>query len=353
MNRGLQEKQLNPTRKTILALFVIFSLLLVDAKAAFANDSQAEGQDWDDSATVSVPPASSAVQLDDELADDDFIGAVSRLSLYQKIILLELNLIGHANADGSHAKRLARLEEEVVDIPLRERDPSVPEQIVILLQIAPPSDELIRYLVEDPPVDLASLANEKRLPFVASIYQQLNWIERAVYGKQFRGTKVKRRILKLELDVLNKSTENRNDLSISERVHNLMETVKPSEALLAEEFATPRTNPAPIQVYQQQSGPGVITTGLRKFTTGTTSARRSIGSMLTSPMFWTIVAGGAALFGAYMLSRSDNNQNYFVTERACMGHWNCHRCQNCLSCGHCKTTLQPCGVFLRTRGIGP
>lgn len=326
--------------------------MVVNAKAVCANDYQTEDPDTDDSSVVSVPPATSSVQLDDELADDNFIEAASRLSLYQKIILLELNLIGHANAGGNHAKRLANLEEEVVDIPLREHNPSVPEQIASLLQIAPPSDELIRYLVEDPPANLASLANEKRLPFVASIYQQLNWIERAVYGKQFKGTKVKRRILKLELDVLNKSTENRNDLSIAERVHNLMAVVKPNEALLAEDFSTPGTNVAPTQTYQQNSGPGFITRGFRKFTTGTTSARRSIGSMLTSPMFWTIVAGGAALFGAYMLSRSNNNQNYIFTERECMGHWNCHRCQNCLYCRHCKTTLQPCGVFMRTRGLG-
>lgn len=344
---------MNTTIKTFLILFVSFSLLLVDAKTVFANDYQSEDLDLDDSARVSIPPSTSAVQLDDEVADDEFIEAASRLSLYQKIILLELNLIGHANADGNHAKRLALLEEEVVDIPLREHDPSVPQQIASLLQIAPPSDELIRYLVEDPPADLARLASEKRLPFVASIYQQLNWIERAVFGKQFKGTKIKRRILKLELAVLNKSTENRNDLSIAERVHNLMLAVKPNETLLAQDFATPATNPARTQTYQQKSGPGFITKGFRKFTTGTTSARRSIGSMLTSPMFWTIVAGGAALFGAYMLSRSNNNQNYVETERMCMGHLNCHRCTNCLYCQHCKTTLQPCGVFLRSRSLLP
>lgn len=344
---------MNTTIKTFLILFVSLSLLLVDAKTVFANDSQSDDPDFEDSSTVSIPPPTSAVQLDDELADDEFIEAASRLSLYQKIILLELNLIGHANADGNHAKRLALLEEEVVDIPLREHDPSVPQQIASLLQIAPPSDELIRYLVEDPSANLASLSNEKRLPFVASIYQQLNWIERAVYGKQFKGTKVKRRILKLELAVLNKSTENRNDLSIAERVHNLMVAVKPNEDLLAEDFATPGTNLAPTQTYQQKSGPGFITKGFRKFTTGTTSARRSIGSMLTSPMFWTLVAGGAALFGAYMLSRSNNNQNYAQTERMCMGNLNCHRCTNCLYCQHCKTTLQPCGVFFTTRGLHP
>lgn len=341
------------TKKSFLILFVAFSLLLAEARPVCANDYQTDDEYSDTSESVRIPPPQSAVQLDEELADNEFIEAVSRLSLYQKIILLELNLIGRADAEGSHAKRLRRLEEEVVDIPLREQEPSVPQQIATLLQIAPPSDELIRFLVEDPPADLAKLANEKRLPFVASIFQQLNWMERAVFRKQFKGTKIKRRILALELKVLKTSTENRNDLSIAERVHNLMVAVEPNEALLAEDFATPETNPQPPQTYQQKSGPGFLTRGFRKFTTGTTSGRRSISAMLTSPVFWTLVAGGAALFGAYMLSRSNNNRNYVESERMCMGHLNCHRCTNCLYCQHCKTTLQPCGVLLRTRGLYP
>ncbi len=338
--------------KNLLAFSISFSLLLTSMVPAYADEYQFDEED--DNASVSIPRPQSTMQLQDEVADDDFIEAVSRLSLYQKIILLELNLIGHANADGNHANRLARLEEEVVDIPLRESEPSVPQQIASLLQIAPPSDEAIRFLVEDPPDSLSSLANEKRIPFVASIYQQLNWMERAVFGKQFKGTKIKRRILKLELAVLDKSTENRGDLSITERVHNLMLTVKPNEALLAEDFATPRSKQQAAQLYQQESGPGFVTKGMRKFTAGAAGARRSVSSMLTSPTFWTIIAGGAALFGAYMLSRSsNNNQRNVETERMCMGHWNCNRCTNCFYCKHCNMTMQPCGVFVRTRRLLP
>lgn len=342
---------MNSIGKNFLVIFIAVSLVLSSASYAFADDFNDEEND--DNASVSIPPATSTPLLEDELADDNFIEAASRLSLYQKIILLELNLIGHANADGSHASRLKRLEEEVVDIPLREQEPSVPQQIASLLQIAPPSNEVVRFLVEDPPENLSSLEYEKRIPFVASIYQQLNWLERSVFGKQFKGTKIKRRILKLELAVLDKSTENRSDLSITERVHNLMVTVKPNEALLAEDFATPQSKQQAAQIYQQESGPGYISKGIQKFNSGTSGVRRSISSMLSSPTFWTIVAGGAALFGALMLSRSINNQSYVESERMCMGHWNCHRCTNCLYCQHCKTTLQPCGVLLRTRQSFP
>lgn len=342
---------MNSIGKNSLVIFIAISLVLSNTSYAFADDYQEEEDD--DNASVSIPPpAISTPLLEDELADDNFIEAASRLSLYQKIILLELNLIGHANADGSHASRLKRLEEEVVDIPLREQEPSVPQQIASLLQIAPPSNEAVRFLVEDPPENLSSLEYEKRIPFVASIYQQLNWLERSVFGKQFKGTKIKRRILKLELAVLDKSTENRSDLSITERVHNLMVTVKPNEALLAEDFATPQSKQQTAQIYQQESGPGYISKGIRKFNSGASGVRRSINSMLSSPTFWTIVAGGAALFGALMLSRSNNNgQSYAESERMCMGHWNCHRCKNCFYCKHCNQTMQPCGVFFRTREL--
>lgn len=291
------------------------------------------------------------------------ISADFNCSVDEAITLIELNLCGKTAPGQPPSQRLAECErvsglstEITASLPVSRR-------IADLLQEAPPTEDLMNFVLTAFSRDPDFFRKKSYLRhWYSTLYQMITAIELVVYAKADLGKSLLKRVERLEKDVLNLDDPTPEE-SLADRVLRLMTTISPHEdqaetaveitgrkwdwLIGSDESAStnPISAPAPSSVQPQPS----IASKLVRDTGSNAKA------VLTSPTFWKVVGvivGIGAVAGCFLLSNKSSN-SYTAYERSCTGRPDCRKCDNCSSCTHCKnpTFIQPCGVYLRARSI--
>lgn len=278
------------------------------------------------------------------------VDAATRLSIHQKIVLMEISLCGRSSTTRSPMKRLYALEKELPDDGLVTSQETVPGKLAALMQKAPPSDELVEFVISRSANGVVSA--DETIPWVNTTWQKVSLIELAALGK-VNGGHLKDRIAKLQKSVLLKKEYVQQD--VDEQISELLLATRPSEELIAQVCDSQRNSQTPLTFLAGLSPGRMIARGARSLGRKSSAAAektgRGLGRLLSSPTLWMAVIGGATLYGAYLLSKSNSTSRTSSGERACVGELACDKCTNCFYCGHCKNSTNPCGVWLRTRGV--
>lgn len=281
-------------------------------------------------------------------------------SFDEAITLIELNLCGRTAPGQLPSQRLAECERvSGLSTEITASQP-VSRRIADLLQEAPPTEDLVKFVLAASSRDAEFFKKKSFLRhWYSTLYQMITAIELVVYAKADLGKSLLRRVERLEKDVLNLDDPTPEE-SLADRVLRLMLTISPhqEQAETAVEITGRKWDwlvgsdePVSSTAQPQLAGPRQPSLASKLIRESGSNAK----AVLTSPTFWRVVGfglGAGALVGCFLLSNRSSN-TYTAYERSCTGRPDCRRCDTCSSCKHCKnpTFITPCGVYLRTRSI--
>lgn len=183
----------------------------------------------------------------------------------------------------------------------------------------------------------------------------LSALEIATFGKASNKKGILPRVKRLEKKVYGVESYRCWTVDLTDRISNLVVTIKPSQQQLDEGYA-PKTgknwflNPPPVP-WMTKLGKGIMGAGQ-----SVSISLKETGRTLTSPEFLTLVGAAGALVGAYYLARSNgafgsSSGSSTFGGQTCFGAANCTACINCNDCGNCNHGGRLCGVWYRTRGL--
>lgn len=184
--------------------------------------------------------------------------------------------------------------------------------------------------------------------------QKVALLESVVLGKTYDKDGLIERIKRLETTVY--PNQDRSSQPLARRVDNLVAAIQPdlnapAPPALNKSNANWLTSPAPIP-WLNKIGRGVSKAGKGVLKVPQKSGEAT-SKVLTSPGFWAVTGGAAAVTGLYFMGRgkaNDANQAA-LNERGCTGSASCQYCTNCHYCKNCNMLGgSPCGVRVRLTG---
>jgi hypothetical protein len=289
----------------------------------------------------------------DEANDRNDIPPIPALSELQQIALVEIEILGKTHPQEDATRRLQRVERAIFDQDYDGYAHSTEGRLKNIMQVAPPSDELIQAIQVKASRDPDWFKESRGLGWVNSLVQRTSLLELAMYKEIPPSQNLRARIGKLEADTYGKSA-NKNTLNLNERTNSLVESLNPPDELIEKAVNTSKLN---LDWFLHPGAPTLsagtskrLSAGANKIYNLERSSANKISRLLSSPTLWTLLVGGAALYGAYMLNRNASPGYIAYPEQGCCGSAFCTACTNCLYCKHCQYPIQPCGVYYRVRG---
>lgn len=281
------------------------------------------------------------------LEQEQLLRAAADFSIYEKLSLLELNIIGKSHPGRKVEERLRNLERTVFGDKYISQTTDLVSRIVALLQSVKPPDSLVQHLAEESLKVPDWSYRSATPPWLSTAFQTVTVLEIESKGKIRPSASLITRINSLRKNILNKD-DHTDPQEIFERIEELYTAVQPS--------------PASVSKAQQQLScygyfrptsefPLLRTIG-NGIKNSSQKATDSTKSVLQSPTFWYALIGAGALTGAYFLGRSTsgNSNNLFIQENRCTGTSPCTHCKNCKYCKWCNQGGNPCGVYLKLYG---
>lgn len=275
----------------------------------------------------------------------DLTDKINRLTIPERVAILELNAFGEANHGKPLPTRVELLESCLGVDSAQTCD--VVTRINNLTAAAPPPTSLIRFAATSPKL----LAKKRAVPWLGTDIQRITLLELELGQKPYPQIPFLDRLRALEKFVLG-INDPPPAKTIDERLDALEEQL-PQQATLIPQVAKGADssrnwflNPAPI---------GWLDGLKNKTVTATSGGAQGIKRVLTAPEFWGLLLLSGAVVGTGIMLRnsSNNNSRYDVAEQTegyCIGSMTCQYCKNCKYCKHCNAGLSPCGVHLQLYG---
>ena len=185
----------------------------------------------------------------------------------------------------------------------------------------------------------------------------LGALEVAKFGKLSQKKGIVPRLERLERAVFEHEDYKQKDLSLEQRISDLLERLKPTNEQFDKGFEGIQIKESWIAKTPDDSLVSKLGQGTRRWLGATGRTMDSTGRFLTSPEFIQLVGLAGAIVGLYYLNRAmyknGATPRYTTSERSCIGAYNCNRCSTCTACPNCSERQgPPCGIWYSIHGYG-
>ncbi len=262
----------------------------------------------------------------------------SQFTIFERLSLLELDILGKSQPKKPTLQRLSILEDSVFGEGSNKTG-NLNDRLNLVLLSLRPSDELVAHLVQEK-LTVPNWSTQRAKPcWLNTSFQLVSMVELNLLGKLNSGLLVDR-VHSLEKTIWPDKTPP-VDAALSDQIEMILEAIQPSSefAKVAEE----KLRKKGIIGNDDSALLKAVGKGIKKAGKSVKNYSQPVRGFLKSPTFWLALLGAGSVVGLAFASRgsSSTSRPLIYSNHACQGSQDCNKCTNCNDCIWCNNGGSP------------